>query len=440
MDRLVRAAVFGDSDEKDARPLAHLGARSGRWRSLGVDPRSLHGPRPRRDARASRCRRSTCAAWRTTRRARSSAPRFARRPARSSSRSPVQRLHIPTSVRPSTSAVMLGGRTARRVPRPGVHSGRPLPGQREEVRRRSEDRGRCGEGAGAKKRSPRASTTSTSTRRRWSTSRKPTLDEQQQLELRGRRSISSRRCARSSRRASRFPSAARSAKSARRTARSKSCARTWTASSARCRKAWSGLSKISVQSGTSHGGVVLADGSIADVKLDLDTLETSLESGARRVRTCRRGAARRVDAARQRVPQLSRSARRPRSISRRTSRTCCSTTMPAALRNEIYEWLRTNAKDERKSTDSDEQFFYKTRKKALGPFKQQLLGPAGRRRRRRWRRRTTRSSPFCSTSSRLATPPSDRDEVREGHRPIHRVDPTQAVAVAAAPDDAELSD
>src|SRR5207244_6860115 len=34
-----------------------------------------------------------------------------------------------------------------------------------------------------------------------------------------------------------------------------------------------GLSKVSVQSGTSHGGVVLADGSIADVKLDLDTLE-----------------------------------------------------------------------------------------------------------------------------------------------------------------------
>ena len=33
-----------------------------------------------------------------------------------------------------------------------------------------------------------------------------------------------------------------------------------------------GLSKISVQSGTSHGGVVLADGSIADVKLDLETL------------------------------------------------------------------------------------------------------------------------------------------------------------------------
>src|SRR6476660_4364601 len=34
-----------------------------------------------------------------------------------------------------------------------------------------------------------------------------------------------------------------------------------------------GISKISVQTGTSHGGVVLPDGSIADVKLDLQALE-----------------------------------------------------------------------------------------------------------------------------------------------------------------------
>jgi len=46
--------------------------------------------------------------------------------------------------------------------------------------------------------------------------------------------------------------------------------------------------------------------------------------------------------------------------------------LPASLRDEIYEWLRENAKDERKPADSDEQFFYKTRKKALGPFKRQL--------------------------------------------------------------------
>src|SRR4029453_6979158 len=46
--------------------------------------------------------------------------------------------------------------------------------------------------------------------------------------------------------------------------------------------------------------------------------------------------------------------------------------LPGALRQEMYEWLRENAKDERKATDTDEQFFYKTRKKALGPFKRRL--------------------------------------------------------------------
>jgi hypothetical protein len=46
--------------------------------------------------------------------------------------------------------------------------------------------------------------------------------------------------------------------------------------------------------------------------------------------------------------------------------------LPANLRQEIYDWLRVNAKDERKPSDSEEQFFYKSRKKALGPFKQQL--------------------------------------------------------------------
>src|SRR5690606_9246574 len=33
-----------------------------------------------------------------------------------------------------------------------------------------------------------------------------------------------------------------------------------------------GLSKISVQTGTSHGGVVLPNGKIADVKLDIEAL------------------------------------------------------------------------------------------------------------------------------------------------------------------------
>ena len=44
------------------------------------------------------------------------------------------------------------------------------------------------------------------------------------------------------------------------------------------------------------------------------------------------------------------------------------------MKTEIYEKLRTLAADERKSSDTDEQFFYKTRKKALGPFKKAMWG------------------------------------------------------------------
>jgi hypothetical protein len=46
--------------------------------------------------------------------------------------------------------------------------------------------------------------------------------------------------------------------------------------------------------------------------------------------------------------------------------------IPGDLRSEIYAWLSENAKDERKPTDTDEQFYYKSRKKAIGPFKRQL--------------------------------------------------------------------
>jgi hypothetical protein len=48
--------------------------------------------------------------------------------------------------------------------------------------------------------------------------------------------------------------------------------------------------------------------------------------------------------------------------------------LPTQLRSSIYDWLRANAAEERKASDSDEQFFYKTRKKALGPFKEKLWG------------------------------------------------------------------
>jgi hypothetical protein len=45
---------------------------------------------------------------------------------------------------------------------------------------------------------------------------------------------------------------------------------------------------------------------------------------------------------------------------------------PANLKAEMYDWVRANATEERKPKDTEEQFIYKARKKAIGPFKQQM--------------------------------------------------------------------
>jgi fructose-bisphosphate aldolase, class II len=37
----------------------------------------------------------------------------------------------------------------------------------------------------------------------------------------------------------------------------------------------------------------------------------------------------------------------------------------------MYAWIREHAKEEKKASDTDEQFLYKARKKAIGPFKSQ---------------------------------------------------------------------
>ncbi|MFL5582994.1 MAG: class II fructose-bisphosphate aldolase, partial [Gemmatimonadaceae bacterium] len=132
-----------------------------------------------------------------------------------------------------------------------------------------------------------------------------------------------------------------------------------------------GLSKISVQSGTSHGGVVLADGKIAEVKLDLDTLER-LSKVARdeygMAGAVQHGASTLPDTAFNNFPRTETA-----EIHLATNfQNMMYDHIPRALRDEIYRWLDVNAKDERKPKDTDEQFYYKSRKKAIGPFKRQM--------------------------------------------------------------------
>jgi fructose-bisphosphate aldolase, class II len=199
-----------------------------------------------------------------------------------------------------------------------------------------------------------------------------------------------------------------------------------------------GLSKISVQSGTTHGGVVLADGSIADVKIDFDTL-ARLSKVAREkyglAGAVQHGASTLPDNAFHNFPRTETS-----EIHLATNfQTMLYDNIPPALRNEIYEWLRQNAKDERKPTDTDEQFFYKTRKKALGPFKKRFWDlPADVKN----RLAKAYEEKFSFLFTQLAVTKT-RDVVDRFVRPVeqHKPQPHPDLAVVeAAPDDADLSD
>jgi len=55
-------------------------------------------------------------------------------------------------------------------------------------------------------------------------------------------------------------------------------------------------------------------------------------------------------------------------------------TIPADLRQQMYVWLDKNSAAERKPDMTDEQFYYKARKNALGPFKSRSTGCPPRRR------------------------------------------------------------
>ncbi len=200
-----------------------------------------------------------------------------------------------------------------------------------------------------------------------------------------------------------------------------------------------GLSKISVQSGTSHGGVVLADGSIADVKLDLETLRELSEiarneyglSGA-----VQHGASTLPDTAFNNFPRTETA-----EIHLATNfQNMLYDHIPGDLRDEIYAWLRENAKDERKATDSDEQFFYKTRKKALGPFKAKFWGLDAA---LTGNLRAAYDAKFSFLFTQLGMQ-GTRAAVRKTVKPlaVHRPLPGTpgAVVVEAAPDDATLSD
>lgn len=131
-----------------------------------------------------------------------------------------------------------------------------------------------------------------------------------------------------------------------------------------------GISKISVQTGTAHGGVVLPDGTVAKVAVDFDTLRTLSEIARKEygmAGAVQHGASTLPDEMFHLFPEVG----------------CCEIhlatgfqnliydhpALPESFRQEIYAFLKKNFAHEWKEGWSEAQFIYKTRKKGFGPFK-----------------------------------------------------------------------
>ena len=135
-------------------------------------------------------------------------------------------------------------------------------------------------------------------------------------------------------------------------------------------KAGKGISKLSVQTGTSHGGVVLPDGTLAKVKIDFDTLKT-LSDLARKeygLSGCvQHGASTLPEDAFHMFPETG------------TSEVHLATgfqnimydnkALPSEFREEVYGFIKQEYAKEWKEGQTEEQFMYSTRKKGFGPIK-----------------------------------------------------------------------
>ena len=199
-----------------------------------------------------------------------------------------------------------------------------------------------------------------------------------------------------------------------------------------------GISKVSVQTGTSHGGVPLPDGSIAEVKLDFDVIRRLGEvARSYGLAGCvQHGASTLPDELFHHFPAVE------------TAEIHLATgfqnllfehpAFPAELHRAIHEWCFGNAIDERKADQTDEQFVYSSRKKTIGPFKRELWDLAdegrdpvraaaqdrlpvhrapGRRDARRWSSATSsrsRSTARCRRRS-APWPPADLARAGRGH-------------------------
>jgi fructose/tagatose bisphosphate aldolase len=133
-----------------------------------------------------------------------------------------------------------------------------------------------------------------------------------------------------------------------------------------------GISKIAVQTGTTHGGVVLPDGSIAEVNLDFKTIE---ELG--KVAREEYGVGGIVQHGASTLPEemfelFPRAGTLEVHLATEFQNIIYdSPYFPKELLNKMYHYITEKYSNEWKAGDTQEQFLYKTRKKAFGGFKRE---------------------------------------------------------------------
>ena len=134
-----------------------------------------------------------------------------------------------------------------------------------------------------------------------------------------------------------------------------------------------GISKISVQTGTTHGGIVLPDGSIAKVQLDFDTLE-KLSTLAREEYgmggAVQHGASTLPDEMFDLFPK--KGTMEVHLATGFQNIFFDSVNFPKPLLEKINKGIEEKYPGDRKIGESDVQFYYRNRKRSFGDFKQEI--------------------------------------------------------------------
>jgi fructose/tagatose bisphosphate aldolase len=136
-------------------------------------------------------------------------------------------------------------------------------------------------------------------------------------------------------------------------------------------KGGKGLSKLSVQTGTSHGGVVLPDGTLAKVKIDFDTLRVMSDMARKNYGlsgAVQHGASTLPEDAFHMFPETGTS--EVHLATGFQNIIYDSAHLPAGFKDEVYTYIKTEFAKEHKEGQTEEQFIYSTRKKGFGAMKQ----------------------------------------------------------------------